>query len=53
LVLAAVSALVVFAIACWVSFSVLAIEPKGSGLRVERAVGSLDLDLREIDSLTL
>jgi len=32
---------------------VLAIEPKGSGLRVERTVGSLQLDLRDIDSLTL
>jgi len=53
LILAAISALVVFAIARWVSFPVLAIEPKGSGLRVERTVGSLQLDLRDIDSLTL
>lgn len=53
LVLAAVSALVAFAIARWVSFPVVSIEPAGTGLRVKRAVGSVDLDVAEIDSLTL
>ena len=53
LVLAAVSALVAFAIARKVSFPVVSIEPAGTGLRVKRAVGSLDLDMKEIDSLTL
>lgn len=53
LVLAAVSSLVAFAIARWVSFPVVSIEPAGKGLHVKRAVGSLDLDMSEIDSLTL
>ena len=53
LVLAAVSSMVAFAIARWVSFPVISIEPTGTGLRVKRAVGSLDLDFQEIDSLTL
>lgn len=53
LVLAAISALVAFAIARWVAFPVVSIEPAGEGLHVKRAVGFLDLDVKEIDSLTL
>ena len=53
LILAAVSALVAFSIARWVSFPVVSIEPTLAGLHVKRAVGSLDLDVKDIDSLTL
>jgi hypothetical protein len=53
LVLAAVSSAVAFAIAKWVSFPVVSYKPVGEGLHVERAVGSIDLDVKDIDSLTL
>lgn len=53
LVLAAVSAFVAFAIARWVSFPVVGYRQAQRGLHVDRAVGSVDLNLDEIDSLTL
>ena len=53
LILAGVSALVAFAIARFVSFPVVSIEPAGRGLHVKRAVGFIDLDVNDIDSLTL
>ena len=53
LVLAGVSALVAFAIARWVAFPVVSIEPSGAGLHVKKAVGAIDLDVKDIDSLTL
>jgi hypothetical protein len=53
LVLAAVSSFVAFAIAKWVSFPVVSYNQAGTALHVERAVGSLDLDVTDIDSLTL
>jgi hypothetical protein len=53
LLLAAVSFFVAFAIARWVSFPVVAIEPHGDALRVKRALGALNLQLSDIDSLTL
>ena len=53
LLLAGVSFVIAFAIARWVSFPVVGIRPSGSGLLVKRAVGSIQLDLAEIDSLTL
>lgn len=53
LILAAVSSLVAFAIARWVSFPVVSIEPTADGLHVKRAVGSMNLTVQEIDSLTL
>lgn len=53
MILAAVSALVAFAVARWVQFPVVSIQPAGTGLHVKRAVGSIDLDFKDIDSLTL
>jgi hypothetical protein len=53
ILLAAVSFGLAYGIARWVSFPVISIEPTRSGLHVKRAIGSLDLDVDDIDSLTL
>jgi hypothetical protein len=53
LVLAGVSFFMAYGIARFVSFPVVAIEPKGDRLQVKRALGALSLQLGDIDSLTL
>ena len=53
LLLAGCSFFIAFAIARWVSFPVVSIEPSGQTLRVKRALGAMNLKLVDIDSLTL